>query len=96
MQGMELPGVRADVGAIIKTLNPTVLGKYIATLEAARNLLKNYLYELNQVESRLQKVSSASRTALGEAELQAKKLALQETLEKLEAHQSQSYRRLNG
>ena len=97
MAGFDIPMMKANVGAIINTLNPNVMAKYNAHLEAAANVLKNYLYELEQVESRLQKITSPqSRVDLGEADLMAKKAAIQETLAKLNAHRLTTKERLNG
>lgn len=97
MAGFDIPMMKANVGAIINTLNPSVMAKYNAHLDAAENVLKNYLYELEQVESRLQKVVSAqSRVDLGEADLIAKKAAIQETILKLNAHKLTTKARLDA
>ncbi len=86
----------ARVGTIIKNLDSVVIPRYLGHLETAKQLLKNYLAELGEVESRLQKVDSGTRLALGEPDLHAKKVALEETIRKLEAHQKSTLLRLNG
>lgn len=86
-----------DAGTIIKNLNANILPRYIAKLEEAKNLLKNYLYELDEVSKRLSKVDSlATRLSLGEKGLDEKKSALKDTMSKLEAHEQGTIDRLQN
>jgi len=85
-----------DVGTILKNLDGQFINKYVLHLEGGRAILKSYLDELSAIENRLSKASLGVRKALGEDELIEKKFALEETLNKLTAHQTKSIERLRN
>jgi len=83
--------------SILKNLDNQFVFQYLRSLEGAKKVLNSYVEELDGMNKRLAKADPAVRLALGQDEIDAKKVAIQETLHKLEVHQRATQKRLmNG
>ncbi len=88
----------ADVPAILRNLDGQFVRRYLFKIEEARVFLKSYLEEIDNLSRRLEKADEATRLALsGGDALAEKRAAVEETLQKLNAHQRATAKRLfNG
>lgn len=88
----------ADVPTILRNLDGQFVRRYLLKIEEARVFLKSYLEEIDNLSRRLEKADEATRLALsGGNALAEKRAAVEETLQKLDAHQRATAKRLfNG
>lgn len=80
----------------IKTLNQTLLPRYIMKLEEAAGILTSYETELRDLDRKLQKLSVPVRNSIGGRSLDRALIRVDSTRRKLQAHQEATIDRLVG
>lgn len=83
---------------ILKSLDQRYVGQYVMALENAKNILKSYLTELDDLDRRMEKanMSGVVRKAMGGKDIDHRRDAVEETVRKLNAHQQATIDRISG
>ena len=86
----------ANVHSMLKSLDQQFVGQYVLAIENAKKFLESYMTELDSLDKRLQKanVSDIVRKAMGGNEIDSKRESLEDTLDKIQAHQKATLKRL--
>lgn len=86
--------ITVNAHTILKNLDSQFITGYIQKLEEGTQYLSNYMYELDALDKRMEKLSESVRTSLGGRAIDKKRAAINKTLRKLRAHQNASVDRL--
>ncbi len=98
ISGARSPGGKGNITVnahmILKNLDSQFVAGYVQKLEEATKYLNNYLYELDALDKRMEKLSVQLRASLGGRAIDKKRAAVNNTMRKLRAHQTASVERL--
>ena len=91
-------GVKGKISARnkIEELNKILLPRYIMKLEEAAQLLASYESELSELDTKMQKMTSNLRAAMGGSALDKMRKNVRISFKKLQIHQEATIDRLTG